>query len=391
MKRYFILFLILVLNLELFCDQFFSGEAFFNNYSAMTLPMGYVQLSTHGRIFREADVWGEGVQLVDASGIFGINFGYSNNLEFGVNTIFYQDLNRNVQEAADTDLVDNNIPDATYLRLKYRGDGMEIGDYLGILAMASSFKISSKKTNSNGIALEPYTSEDMQFNITGVFSVFFDPLYLNEEQSLHFNLGYILHNDSENHNAFKGFSEGASELTYGVAYSYPTSYVNLNIEAYGNLFLTTLDSALEASHYSTESYLYITPSIKYKAYAGLNFDVGVDILAVAGAENYSKAEAGKSFTDNENLPYYPSWRMLLRANYTPSTPYVDIPSFSSSTGVKARVANSRQVRNRKELFEWLIEEPDRVEYIDMKLDKLRTERKQIEEDIEKLREEMEDE
>ncbi len=381
---------ILLLTLNLFSDQFFTGFAYFNTYSARTLPLGGIQVTTQGRIFRKAKVFVDR-NMINASGLFGINFGFSNNLEFGANLTFYQDIGKNAAQANDPDVVDANIPDATYLRIKYRGDGIEFGDsFLGVWSLATSLKYTSKNAN---IILEPYASEQLQINFTGIFSFYFDQLYMEEGQSAHINLGYIFHNDSPSYNGFSGVADGTAELTYALAYSYPFPYVDLNLELHGNYFIT-LDSTVQQTKFSTEPFVYITPSVKYKAFAGLSFDIGADILLYTTYDSYTQSvEEGEyhlPYSFNSEIPYYSSWRLLLRTNYYPSTPYVDIPSFSSTTSVRNRVSNSRQVNSRKELFEWLIEEPDRVEYIDMKLEKLRNERKQIEDNIDKLREEMDE-
>jgi len=387
----YIIIVLLLLSSSLIGDQFFTGFTYFNTYSARTLPLGGIQVTTQGRLFRKAQVFDD-INMINASGLFGINFGFSNNLEFGANLTFYQDIGKNAAQANDNDIVDANIPDATYLRIKYRGDGIEFGDsFLGVWAFASSFKYISKNAN---IILEPYASEELQLNFNGIFSFYFDQLYMEEGQSAHINLGYIFHNDSPSYNGFSGIADGTSELTYAIAYSYPFPYVDLNLELYGNYFVT-LDSTIQQSKYSTEPYVYITPSVKYKAFAGLSFDIGADVLLYTTYDSYAESVDNAEYhlpynNFNPNVPYYSSWRLLLRTNYYPSTPYVDIPSFSSTTSVRNRVSNSRQVNSRKELFEWLIEEPDRVEYIDMKLEKLRNERKQIEDNIDKLREEMDE-
>ena len=393
MKKLLFLFLLFSINYQIYADQFFTGNSMLNTYLAKTLPLGYMQISTQGRIFRKADVW-PGVALTDASGIVGVNFGYNNHLEFGANLTFYQDINRYGkvvnsagQTVEDSKKIDTNIPDATYLRIKYSGNGWDFGNnYYGLWAVATSFRYISKEAN---IVLEPYSSSTMQTNVTGIFSFYFDQLYMEEAQSAHLNLGYILHNDAPVYSTFGGIGDGSMEFTYALGYKYPIGYFDLNLEMMGSAIFN-IDESNKKAHYSTEPYIYVTPSVKYKAFAGLDFDLGCDILAYTTYANYGETKSAESPLQSKTMPYYASWRALMRMNYTPSTPYVDIPTFSSASSVKNRVSNSRQVSSRRELFEWLIEEPDRVEYIDMKLDKLRNERKSIEENINKIKNEMDD-
>jgi len=379
-----ILNIIILLSSKLQADQFFTGYSMFNTYTAKTLPLGYMQISTQGRIFSKSKAYSDGNNLVNATGLIGVNFGYNNNLEMGANLTFYQDINRNAALSDDKTLIDTNIPDATYLRIKYRGNGWEFGNkYFGLWAVASSFKYISKEAN---VILEPYSSQSMQINLTGIFSFYFDQLYMEEGQSAHLNLGYILHNDAPRYESMSGLTDGAMEFTYALGYKYPIGYFDLNLEMNGNAMFN-MDSTLKKTHYSTEPYIYATPSIKYKAFAGLDFDLGCDVLLYTTYAKYSETPSKES-PSSIDLPYYAPWRVLMRMNYTPSTPYVDIPTFSSASSVKNRVSNSRQVSSRRELFEWLIEEPDRVEYIDMKLDKLRNERKAVEESINKIKNDM---
>lgn len=385
------IFILSISYFDTFADQFFSGYSFFNNYSARTLYQGRVQMSTQGRVYRKGDVYEDGTHLINASGVIGANWAYSNNLELGLNLVFYQDIHRNAADVGDSsDEILQNTPDGVYIRLKYGNNKFDVGnDMLAMWALSTSFRFSSKEAN---IKLEPYSNEATQFNLTGTFSLFFDPLYYDEGQSLHFNLGYINHNDAAAYGTSTAFTDATMELTYGIAYSYPTSYINYNFEIYGNAFIKYFEQYDEATSniapYSVEPFLYVTPSIKYKAFAGLDFDFGVDVLAWTEYSDY--AEVPHSPEKNTEVPYYPEWRLLLRANYYPSTPYVDVPTFSSTTSAKNKIVNSGLVGSRKDLFEWIIEEPDRIELIDMKLEKARAERKKIEERVDRLKEEVEE-
>lgn len=384
MRKLFCLCLLLVLSSNIFADQFFTGNSMFNTYTARTLQLGTAQISTQGRVYRKAEVFGD-KHLVNATGVAGFNFGFTNNLEVGGNVTFYQDQQRNLSPAGEDEIL-FNTPDAIYLRLKYRGNGWEIGNrYFGLWAIASSARYLAKGGN---VVLEPYSARSIQGNITGIFSFYFDQIYMEEGQSAHLNLGYILHNNSSTAEVVNGLLEGAMEFTYAIGYKYPINYFDLNLELSGNSVFN-LPKGDKAIHYSTEPYIYITPSVKYKAFAGMDFDLGCDILAYTTYSScqasYKDGKAGAEYYDNSSVPYYAPWRALVRINYTPSTPYVDIPTFSSASSVKNRINNSRQISSRRELFEWLIEEPDRVEYIDMKLDKLRNERKTVEENINKIK------
>jgi hypothetical protein len=278
--------------------------------------------------------------------------------------------------------------ESAYLRIKYRGEGMEIGNkYFGLWALASSIRFST--TTEAGMVLEPYWQPSAQVNLTGIFSFYFDQLYMEEGESAHLNLGYIMHNDGIEEQP-KKLLNGVMEFTYALGYKYPISYFDLNLELYGNAIFN-LFPAVEKRQYSTKPYLYITPSVKYKIFAGIDVDLGTDLLLYTTYDNYGETKVNESPLKSSGMPYFPPWRLLFRLNYYPSTFYADIPTFapaSSASSPKNRVSNSHQVSSRRELFEWLIEEPDRVEYIDIKLDKLRKERKSIEENINEIKSEM---
>lgn len=384
MRKLFFFSLLFLLSYDIMADQFFTGHSMFNTYTAKTLQLGTAQISTQGRVYRKSDVFGD-KHLVNATGVAGFNFGFTNNLEVGGNVTFYQDQQRNIASAKESEIL-FNTPDAIYLRMKYRGNGWEIGNrYFGLWAVASSARYLAKGGN---VVLEPYGSKSIQGNITGIFSFYFDQLYMEEGQSAHLNLGYIFHNNSSTAAVVNGLLDGAMEFTYALGYKYPINYFDLNLELSGNSVFNLPKE--RKSDFSTEPYVYITPSVKYKAFAGMDFDIGCDVLAYTTYSNYKEAKVTTAYKGNTKVPYYAPWRALVRINYTPSTPYVDIPTFSSASSVKNRINNSRQINSRRELFEWLIEEPDRVEYIDIKLDKLRNERKTVEENINKIKADMDE-
>ncbi|MBN1970675.1 MAG: hypothetical protein JXR48_18535 [Candidatus Delongbacteria bacterium] len=382
MKKIFLAILIMLALAN--SDQFFSGYSYFNTYTAKNMKIGQAQISMQARGYRKDKAYGD-VALTSATGIIGGNFGLTEHIELGMNMVLYQDIHKDANAETGVQGLEQSVynsPDAIYLRMKFGNYQFNLFDeMIGVAGVASTYRFISKPT---GLMLEPYSTRNMQFSLTGLFSLYLEPLYFENGQQLHFNLGFINHNDSPNNQSYTAFTESTMEMTYGLSYVYPYGNINYFLEVYGNTFIQWYEHSGEIP-YSTEPFLYVTPGIKWKAFPWLEFDFGLDILAYTKYDSQKDSPKFEFVNTSNDLPYYPAWRFLLRTNFYPTT------AFSESEGFKGGEQKSQdgRISDRKELFEWLIEEPDRIELIDMKLEKLKKERKELEKKVDKLKEEIE--
>ena len=291
---------------------------------------------------------------------------YLKHLEIGFTQILYQDLN---DSAIDPDHLEQ-IPDDTYLRVKIGNIPFTVGNAYFKFGVLNQLRYRTGVVDN--IYLEPYVGDGIEWEIDLLLSYFSNPLYEENAPALHFNVGYLNHNDAGIGNSpFKA----AQELIYGVAYVYPIRLFDFYLESSGYFFT----NYPEEWAYSRESSIWLTPGLRYKMFYGLNFLLGVDVLVWE--------EDDKTFPAlPDEYPNYPEWRVNGSISFSPSTSFFRQPTFSQAGDPK----NLRKLlRDRKSLFEWVVDEQEGLEYIDIELEKIKAERKKAEQDLEKLKKELE--
>jgi hypothetical protein len=192
---------------------------------------------------------------------------------------------------------------------------------------------------------------------------------------LHFNLGYANFNDRET------IFSSAQSLPISIAYCRGSLKREYSCELHGEFFTNRPPVAT----YSRENYMYLCPAFKYKVFMGLYFSAGLDILLFTEKEK-------SSFEMPSGYPQYPEWRLNFKVAITPSTAFYQIPTFEkpsrTATGVPT-LGVSRVITDKKSLFEWVVDENQGAQYIDLELEKIREERKRAEAELEKLKSELE--
>jgi len=332
------------------------------------LDPGSLNITLHTRAF--AKTLPE-FALSDGTGAISFNFGFTKHVELGFTQILYQDLN--VSAAANEFLSMEQIPDDTYLRVKVGGYPFTIGNSYFKFGVLNQLRYRTGLVDN--IYLEPYAGSGIEWEIDLLCSYYTNPLYENDAPAFHVNAGYLNHND-----AGIGTSplRAAQEFIYGLAYVYPTHHFDLYLETSGALFLRYPNE----SSYSRENYQWLTPGLCYKMFYGLNTTLGVDILLWEGADrtNYSTVPPLP-----EGGPNYPNWRANFTVSLSPSTSFYRQPTFAQ---VGDPQTTRKLLRDRKSLFEWVVDEQEGVEYIDIELEKIKAERKKAERELEKLKQEL---
>ncbi len=326
------------------------------------LPPGALNLKLHSRAFvKTLDQF----TLSNGTGAISFNFGFSKHLEIGFTQILYQDLNLSALKPDQLE----QIPDDTYLRVKVGNIPFTVGNAYFKFGLLNQLRYRTGVVDN--IYLEPYVSHGIEWEIDALVSYYSNPMYEENAPSVHFNLGYLNHNDAGyGQSPFKA----AQEVVYGIAYVYPTRHFDFSIEQYGAFFTRYPDE----SAYSRENNLWITPGIRYKMFYGLNFSLGFDVLLWQ--------EDDKTVPElPDDLPNYPAWRLNGVISFSPSTAFYRQPTFSQASDPK----NVRKLlRDRKSLFEWVVDDQEGLEYIDIELEKIKEERKKAEEELEKLKQEL---
>ncbi|NQU06579.1 MAG: hypothetical protein HQ568_10835 [Calditrichaeota bacterium] len=364
--------------------QFYGGRGYLHTNAALLLPPGALDLSFYARGYTTqipattSDIEGW-TYLSNGTSALTATFGYTRKFELAFTQILYQDLNGTFKKIGDD--VSILIPGDTYIRFKIGGWSVGEKGFFSLLP-ALRYRVG----RYHDIHLEPYESDAVEPELTMIYSYYWKPLYPDEDKSLHFNVGYLNHNDHESP------TSASQEVNYLVSFLYPFRILDFGCELYGTHFvkkpvITVL---------GREDWLYVTPMMRYKPFKGFQFTVGIDML-VLGYINTSVP----THKVNTNFPNYSKWRVSGRINFAPSTSFYISPTFVSSeeSGVGRRTpstarssgnSGSGDFFNRQDLFRWAIEgQVGGVDAVNLDLEKLRQERMKAEAELKELKKRLE--
>ncbi|MBU0518625.1 hypothetical protein KKA00_11500 [bacterium] len=358
----FVIVALLVVSQPVGATQFVGGKGLTIVQYPTCLPPGALNLKVQSRGFaKNLDAF----TLTNGTGAISFHFGFSKHVEIGLTQIMYQDLNLS---AIQPDQLEQ-IPDDTYLRVKVGNFPFTLGNAYFKFGLLNQLRYRTGVVDN--IYLEPYVSNGIEWEIDALISYYSNPMYEDNAFSMHFNAGYLNHNDAGYGNSpFKA----AQQFVYGAAFVYPTRFFDFAVEQHGGIYT----NAPEENIYSRENNLWLTPSINYKMFYGLNFLLGADVLLYEG-EDTTLPEIPEDF------PNYPSWRVNGVLSFSPSTSFYRQPTFERVSDPKSM---RKLLRDRKSLFEWVVDDQEGLEYIDIELEKIKAERKKAEEDLEKLKQEL---
>ncbi len=356
--------------------QFLGGKGYLHTNTARLLPPGAVDVSLYIRGY--ADPFSDlGYTLIDGTSALATSFGFSRHMELGFTQIIYQDLNATRVNSGET--ASALIPGDTYIRFKFADFSVTERIYLGFLPT-----MRYRTARYHDVHLEPYSSGGVEADLEFLASYYKKPLYPDECVSVHLNLGYLNHNDQSS------VLDAAQEVHFLLGAIRPRERIDYGCELYGSFFIRRPSERT----LSREDWMYVTPFIRYKLFKGLHLSVGLDVLLL-GREN-TTIDKKRNFSQ---YPNYPGWRLSTKISIIPSTSFYAAPTFvkpeEAATGRVKRAydrtsGDPMEFFNRKALFKWAIEErTGQVEAIDLDLEKIRRERKKAEEELQRLKRELE--
>ncbi len=393
MKRVVIFCILIAMSVTLpaTAGQYYAGKGFLHTSTATTLPPGALDVSFFARAFVSvgSDVVGS---ISNGSSAMGAAFGFTRHSEIGFSQVLYQDLNATVR--VDDRNVATAIPGDTYIRLKV--SGYQIGDnFMYGFAPALRYRVSQ----FHDVHLEPYESNGIEAELVALLSYFEKPLYPDEGYSVHANIGILHHNDTESP------TDAAVSLNFLTSFIIPNPRFDYGAELYGSFFMVRPPEFV----LGRENWVYVTPMVRYKLFKGLHFTMGLDILALGHENTTINTDVGYL----DEYPNYSTWRLTGRIHFTPSTAFYVAPTFKRvdergtgrerhktlATGPAAMqpaaggggaAVSGGDMYDRQELFRWAIEERfGGKEAVDVDLEKIRKERMRAEEQLKKLKKELE--
>ena len=351
----------------------------FNTYSAFAMEQGFLSMSNQGRLFVTAGQSGVGtiknINLTHASNNFTFVYGFLENFDALISIGTYQDLNiRSVRNKLST------TPGDLYITV--RGGSFEVLDGKIDLGGALSSRIPTG--GQNNIPFEVYKSRKVELGLLGLASIYGNPYYKDQSYIVNVNLGLWYHNDNGtnvspvkvNSNSFESDKNSAA-LQYGLGFLYPINKVQLTVDAYGLAYVVKPVSYA----YSRESFMYVTPGIRYNLRSWINFGTYVDIL-MAGKSDKTKyvnpyvMKPGETSDSPKGAPNYNTWRFGFNLGFN------ILPMGFSSAPTEQR---------RKKLLDRLVEEERGAQKASNQLEKLKTVRINAEKELEKIKLELEGE
>ncbi len=355
----------------------FGSRGYLHVQSASTLYKGTLDAGTNLNFFTKVgDYLGQqkpqnfaAVNWWDVQFNSVFSYGMLDNFDMTLMWRMYQDTNRGGGN------LDNeyNVPEDIFLDFKTGSWGLNNNRFnVGLLG---SLRIPTKKTYN--YFFEPYTAGSVEYGFTGLVSFFNDPYLHDRSFSLHLNLGWYNHNDAGKvlfetpTKVFKA-SGNATELQYGLAFSYPTELFDLNLEWWGIRF----NNRPNTMAYSREDFMYVTPSVRFKPNPWFNFNLGLDVRLSKDEDTSSPLLPSPK--RNLNLPNYPSWRLYLGMTFR-------LLPWGGGYG------SEKPGRSKVDFYESLLKDTKRSEKIEEELRRLRKEREQAEKELEELRQMLEEE
>lgn len=345
-----------------------GGRGLMHVKSAWSLKPGYLTMYNHTRFFgkvgvNEGEMAQSAVTYWDVQGSINFNYGINEHIEATIAPVMYQDNHK-----GDSGF---NLPDDLYLGLKFGSYGAK-GSALSYGGMLHLRFPTAQKHN---VLFEPYSAGTVEWGFIGLLTYSRDPLYPEDALNVHFNLGYLNHNDigqkfTDNENDTNEVLSMSQEMLYGLGVKIPSTQFDFSVELYGNAYIQKPPKTA----YSIENYLFLTPGISYKAYRWLAIDVAADLLLTSSDTD----ETEYLFVSKPNgLPNYPSWRVNLgfRITLLPTTAYK----------VSEKDILMRKAENRRELFEQIIKEQRETESAEEELERIKVERRKAERELERLR------
>jgi hypothetical protein len=344
------------------------------------LDPGCLGITLHSRAFVKSIPAGIGLSgqavpggtVSDGTGAVSFNFGFSRHVEFGFTQVLYQDLNVSAQRNKYIAL--EQIPDDSYLRVKMGNYPLTIGNAYFKVGLLNQLRYRTGLIHN--VYLEPYSGDGIGWEVDFLASWFANPLYENNALAMHLNLGYLNHNDAGHDTSV---FRAAQEFVYGLAAVMPTRHFDFSLETHGSFFLREP----RINSFSQMDYQWVTPAVRYKMFYGMSALVGVDVLLWKGEDKNTRALLDAM--SQPEYPTFPGWRINGSISISPSTTFYREPTFSNVTDP---LSTRKLLRERKSLFEWVVDDQQGVEYIDVELEKIKAERKKAEQELENLKQQM---
>jgi hypothetical protein len=303
----------------------------------------------------------------DVQGLASLNYGLSEHFGLTVTPIVYQDIQQGNKEEHPWD---------TFIGLQAGSFGAKASSLKFGVELNARFPSGDK----HNVVFEDYTAGKVEVACIGLLSYAFDPLYPEDSFNMHFNLGYLHHNDVGKvllggMNPTDPLWDAAyvhhpsQEILYALGFIIPTEKFDYGLEWYGNAWLQRPPAAAA----TRENYLYMNAVVSYKPTRWFNFSLSGEYRLTS---DYDET-IGPRATGPFQIPNFNTWRINAGAKF------VLLPTSVYQTS--ERDILMQKAETRRELFEQIIKEKRETESAEEELDRIKEERRKAERELERLR------
>ncbi|NQT25900.1 hypothetical protein HQ585_11125 [candidate division KSB1 bacterium] len=349
--------------------------------SAQTLSPGYLDFNTGTRYFGKIASFGsdqKAYTLWTVRIFSSINYGINDHIELAISPVLYQDTNKGGSGFSKESV---NFPDDILLSLKFGSYGSLESPFL----YGSQLSLQLPTARKHNIIYEAYSAGKIEVGLTGLISYYSNLTFPNEGWSIHGNIGYLNHNDvgvdltddddDPSPNAM------SSEILFGAGALFPAGTFDFSVELNARAFL----NHPPVTAYSREYVSYLTPAIYYKPARWISIEYAMDLRLLSGDDVTEYSTNGTTHLPpppTANFPNYPSWRGILGVK-------VDIlPRSLYHTQEKAF---REKATDRRRILEKMLDSEEDTESAEEELVRIQSERRRVEEELERLRKLLEDE
>jgi len=371
------IFFILILALPIFAQNPGStpSNGLIHTHTGRTLDEGMLQFKTNMNFYTKlGDFLNKSLQSDDYNAAnwwlvasnLSAAYGFYNHFDVTASLRLYQDTHYENEF---------NTPGDLFLSLK--AGSLQFGRRKFNGSFTTSFRIPLGEEHNYPFA--EYASGALEYGFFGALSYYMDPYLPDRSTNFHFNIGWWNHNERNEvlYTRKNGdelvASKSSSYLHLALASVIPAGEFEIRFELSGALATTKPDSFV----YSSEEWVLLTPSVRYKPYDWVSIDLGVD-LRMAPRDDRQWTAGVPDVSETLKLPKnYPPWKVQMGLNF-------NIPVGGRAAKTIEEV-ESEQFNQQVEFYKLIQDEREKSSEIEDELKELKRERESADREIEELK------
>lgn len=363
-----------------------SSKALLHTQTARNIQPGQLDIYTNMNFFTKV---GDFVGNIKPQNFSSTNYWLvAGNAVVSYGIIEHLDASLGIRLYQDTHYENEyNLPDDIFLTI--RAGSFDFADRYFQAGIMTSFRFPTGEVHNYPFA--EYSSGAFEYGFLGAVSFFLDPYLPERAFSMHFNMGWwnyneagdVLYEFKRNYGThLKGdklkASQSSKDLRMALAAVFPTQMFDFRVELSGILYLTDPPNFV----YSAEEWAFLSPSLRYKPFKGVSFDLGAD-FRLSPSERQRTSGIPDVSTKLDLPGNYPAWKVHMGAN-------LSLNLLSKKLGTVSDY-ESQEAKQKIELFESVLDEKQKAESIQSEIENLRKIRKEAEKEIEDLKKSLEEE